>query len=244
MVAEIAAANAGEARARETISARNTKGATNRAFLDARDALEALRAPRQKSEAERRLDDVLQNLKSSKSEAAKEAARRKIEQLKAKLQALKLAAGSAAATGDAKLARKVAKEIRDAARALGKALNEAGGGGAAPAAATGVGSAEQAAQKNAQPDGKVEKTAADRAGEQMKALATGNDLANLKAEASALLKELKKIMRKLRETSFHPGLDKKDRTEMEKMFAEAERELSGLQAASQPAPGSAVDVSA
>jgi valyl-tRNA synthetase len=240
MVAEIAAGIAGEASARESMNAKN------RAYLDAREALEALRAPRQKTEAERRLDEVLQNLKSKKSEAAKEAARRKIEQLKAKLQALKLAAGSAAATGDAKLARKVARDIRDAARELSKALNEAGGGaGAAPVAASGSGAqAGQAARDSIAPPDQVQKTAADQAGTQMKALATGNDLANLKAEAAGLLKELKKIMRKLRETSFHPGLDKKDRAEMEKMFSEAERELSGLQAASLPTPGSAVDLSA
>ncbi|PJI37456.1 hypothetical protein [Ferrovibrio sp.] len=201
-----------------------------------------MRQPRRKTEAENRLDEVLQNLKSKKSEAAQEAARRKIEQIKAKLNALKLAAGSAAATGDAKLARKVAKEIRDAARELGKALNEAGGGGAAPVAAPNantVKTEQAAAQKD-----ETAATATDRVGEQMKALADGNDLTSLKSEAAGLLKELKKIMRKLRETAFHPDVAKKDRVEMEKMLAEAERDLAGLQAASLPSPGGAVDLSA
>lgn len=84
--------------------------AQNRAYLEAREALESLRQPRKKTDAEQKLDEVLQNLKTSKSEAAREAARRKLEQIKTKLNALKLAAGSAAATGDARLARKVAKK--------------------------------------------------------------------------------------------------------------------------------------
>jgi hypothetical protein len=78
----------------------------------------------------------------------------------------------------------------------------------------------------------------------MQALADGNDLTSLKSEAAGLLKELKKIMRKLRETAFHPDVAKKDRVEMEKMLAEAERDLAGLQAASLPSPGGAVDLSA
>lgn len=227
MVAEIAAG-----------SARQSTNAQNRALLEARDALEALRAPRQKTEAERKLDEVLQNLKTRKSEAAREVARRKIEQIKTKLNALKLAAGSAAATGDAKLARKVAKDIRDAARELGKALNEAGGGIAPVPTAGG-----EAVAKTEQRD-QAGKSASGQAGEQMKALAIGNDLASLKSDATGLLKELTKIMRKLRETAFHPGLDRKDHAEMEKMLAEAERELAGLQAAALPAAGGTVDLSA
>lgn len=229
MVAEIA-----------TGSARESMSAHNRAFLDARDRLDAMRQPRKKTDAERKLDEVLQDLKSRKSEAAKDAARRKIEQIKAKLNALKLAAGSAAATGDAKMARKVAREIRDAARDLGKALHEAGGGGA-PLAATGDATrAEPAAAQRTE----VEKTGSDQAREQLKALASGNDLANLKNEATDLLRDLKKIMRKLRETALHAAMVRKDRVEMEKMLAEAERELSGLQAAALPLPGGAINLSA
>lgn len=215
--------------------ARDEMSAQNRAFLDARDALAALRKPRQKTDAEQKLDGILQNLKSKKSDAAREAARRKIEQLKARLQALKLAAGSAAATGDPKLARKVAQDIRDAVRQLSKALGEAGSsGGGVPVVATGGTPVVAESGK----DG-----AADQAAAQIKAATGGDDLASLKSEAAGLAKELKKIMRKLRETAFHPGLDKKDRVEMEKMFAEAEREISGLEAASAPGLGGALDVS-
>lgn len=208
-------------------AARVEIGVPIRALLDARDALEALRAPRQKTDAERKLDDILQNLKAEKTDAAREAARRKIAQIKAKLQALKLAAGSAAATGDAKLARKVAQDIRDAARELGKALNEAGSGkGMTPAIAGNTTDGEKAATQ------------------QKQALAAGSDLAALKGEAAELAKELKKIMRKLREASLHPGLNRKDRGEMDRTVGEAERALSGLQAAAAPATGGAVDITA
>ncbi len=196
----------------------------------ARDALEALRQPRKKTDAERKLDEVLQTLKTRKSEAAREAARRKLEQIKTKLNALKLAAGSAAATGDARLARKVAKDIRDAARELGKALNEAGGGsGMAMVAPGGTMKAEPPAAES---------------GAQIKALASGDDLASLKSEAAGLLKELKKITRKLRETALHPDIEKKERAEMESMLAETERAFGGLQAAALPSSGSALDLSA
>lgn len=223
MVAEIAA---GPSYERQT---RNGMAVQNRAFVDARDALESLRQPRKTTDAERKLDEVLQNLKTRKSEAAQEAARRKLEQIKAKLNALKLAAGSAAATGDARLARKVAKEVRDAARELGKALNEAGGGNGAMVASGGTMKAEQVAAES---------------GEQIKALATGNDLAGLKSETAGLLTELKKITRKLRETAWHPDIKKKERTEMEGMLAEAERAFGGLQAAALPSMGGAIDLSA
>ncbi len=214
-------------------AARQSMPAQNRAFLDARDALESLRQPRKKTEAERRLDEVLQTLKTKKSEAAREAARRKIEQIKTKLNALKLAAGSAAATGDAKLARKVAKDIRDAARELGKALNEAGGSGSA------------APVVNGNSDARAEQMAMEKARvERAQALANGNDIASLKSEAAGVATELKKIMRKLRETAFHPAVVKKDRAAMEKMLTESERELSGLQAAALPSRGGAVDLSA
>lgn len=208
-------------------AARAETGVPIRALLDARDALEALRVPRQKTDAERKLDDILQNLKAEKTDAAREAARRKIAQIKAKLQALKLAAGSAAATGDAKLARKVAKDIRDAARELGKALNEAGSGnGMAPAIAGNTADSGKAATQ------------------QKQALAAGNDLAALKGEAADLTQELKKIMRRLRQTGLHPGLNRKDRGEMDRMVGETERALSGLQAAAAPAMGGAVDITA
>jgi hypothetical protein len=205
--------------------------AVPKSLLAAREALAGLKAPRVKTEAEQKLDEVLRDLKSTKSKAAQEAARRKLERLKARLEALKLAAGSAAATGDAKLARKVAKEIRDAARELGRALAAAGGDAGSAGVAASAGTASVAATET-------------KTGEQIKTVAApavgtpgqGNDLATLKSEAMGMLKELKKIMRKLRETGLHPNIPSKDRIEMEKMFAEAEREMTGLQAAAMPGP--------
>lgn len=217
-----------------------------KALLDAREALKALSQPRAKSETEQRLDQILNDLKSSKSKAAKEAARRKLQQLKAKLEALKLAAGSAAATGDARLARRVAKEIRDAARELSRALAAAGEGGsggvtAVPSAGASapVAGTEKAAEGGAATTGDAQKAA----GVQIKGAAESDDLATLKSEAQGLVKELKKIMRKLRETAMHK-LDPKDRQEMDKMFREADRELAGLLAAAAPTPGMTVNLSA
>lgn len=205
----------------------------------ARDALARLSVPRKKTEAERKLDEILRDLHAQKGNAAKEAARRKLERIKARLEALKLAAGSAAATGDARLARRAAKEIRDAARDLSRALADAGGsnaGAVAASAGVAVAKAESAAGSDKGTD------AAKAAGAQIRGAAAGDDLATLKSEATGLVKELKKIMRKLRETALHPHLERRDRAEMEKMFAEADRELAGLLAAAAPTPGMAVDL--
>lgn len=208
--------------------------AVPRSLLAAREALAGLKTPRRKTEAEQKLDAILHDLSSSKARAAEEAARRKLERLKARLEALKLAAGSAAATGDARLARRVAKDIRDAARELGRALADAGGAsGAGTGVAVGAAAAASAAETKA-----GEKAAAD----QPKAAAAGDGLAGLKAEATAVLKELKKLMRKLRETALHPGIPTRERAEMEKMFADAERELSALQSSAAAGPGAAVDL--
>lgn len=88
-------------------------------------ALERLRKPREKTEAETKLDEVLSAMKNDGAEAA----RQKLERIKAKLKMLQLAAGSAAASGDAKAARSVARQIQEAARELSDALRAAGGNG-------------------------------------------------------------------------------------------------------------------
>lgn len=210
-----------------------------KSLLAAREALAGLKTPRPKTDAEQKLDEILHELKSSKSKAAEEAARRKLERLKARLEALKLAAGSAAATGDAKLARKVAKEIRDVARELGRALAAAGGsgGGAGLAASAGNASAVAVEAKAGERTNSAAPAATvPGAAPSPVARDTGDGLAALKSEAMGMLKELKKIMRKLRETGLHPNIPRKDRIEMDKMFAEAERELAGLQAAAMPGP--------
>lgn len=188
----------------------------------ARDALARLSTPRKKTGAEQKLDEILRNLQTQKSAAAREAAQRKLERVKAKLEALKLAAGSAAATGDARLARRVAKDIRDAARELGRALADAGSAGGRAVAAAGVSAGSDQAPQVAKP--------------------AGDDLATLKSEAAGLVKELRKIMRKLRVTALHRQPARKDRAEMEKMFGEADRELMALQAAAAPSPGMRVDL--
>lgn len=101
-------------------------------------ALEGLRRPRQKTEAETKLDEILASMKRNAKSGGAEAARQKLERIKAKLKMLQLAAGSAAASGDAKAARAVARQIKEAAKELSDALRGAGGGGMS---AGGVGAA-------------------------------------------------------------------------------------------------------
>ncbi|WP_374631870.1 hypothetical protein [Ferrovibrio sp.] len=91
-------------------------------------ALEKLRKPREKTEAETKLDEVLSAMKRSAENGGAEAARQKLERIKAKLKMLELAAGSAAASGDAKAARAVARQIQQAAKEMADALRGAGGG--------------------------------------------------------------------------------------------------------------------
>src|SRR3546814_11984891 len=59
--------------------------------------------------------------------------------------------------------------------------------------------------------------------------AGSDDLASLKADAQGVLKELKKILRKLRENGLHTGLDRQDRGAVERMQKRrgAGRERSG-----------------
>lgn len=224
-------------------SAVSASPAGSRAPVDkavaARDALAALSTPRKKTEAEQKLDAILRDLKTTKGKAAQEAARRNLDRIKAKLEALKLAAGSAAATGDAKLARRVAKDIRDAARELSRALADAGSGGGNAGGAVAAVAATPTELVVA--DGKTSSATASSAASATPA-AGGGDLASLKADAQGVLKELKKILRKLRETGLHPDLDKKDRAAMERMFAEADRELAGLAAVAASSPGEAVNL--
>lgn len=267
MVATIAGTGASVPRAKDAPLSRDAAFSKDAAALD---ALALLSRKREKTEAEQKLDSILTDMRSSKSRAAKEAARRKLQQIKAKLEALKLAAGSAAASGNARLAAKVARDIRDAARELSKALaaaGEGGGGGGvmavpatppapAPApkaeagaagtevapveASTGAAPAEDAkADESATPEAKVDEAKPG----QVKISQGDDDLAALKSEAAGIAKELKKIMRKLREVAMH-RLDDRERAEMDKIVREADREIAGLDAAAMPTTGMTVNISA
>src|SRR5690606_21353628 len=94
-----------------------------------RAALEKLRAPRERSEAENRLEQIPRPMKNGGQGDKLEAARRKLEQLKARVKALELAAASAAARGDARAAKAIAREIKQLARDMAGALRDAGQGG-------------------------------------------------------------------------------------------------------------------
>ncbi|WP_300299596.1 hypothetical protein [Ferrovibrio sp.] len=202
------------------------RNGTPKALLAARDALTGQKTARPKTEAERKLDEILQQLQNSQGNAAREAARWKLDQAKIRLEGLKLAAGSAAAMGDARMAGRVARDIRDAARDISRALADAGGGVTARIVPQPLVDAAQAAAK------------------QNKTSATGNDLATLQDDAAVLLKDFRKIMRRLRLTGMNPDIQTKERAEMGRLFAAADRELVGLRAAVTPRPGRAVDLSA
>ena len=100
--------------------------------------LDKLRKPREKTEAETKLDEIITSMKRNARDGGAEAARQKLERIKAKLKMLQMAAGSAAASGDAKAARAVARQIKEAAKELSDALHAAGGSSAGSA---GIGSA-------------------------------------------------------------------------------------------------------
>lgn len=102
-------------------------------------ALDKLRKPREKTEAETKLDEIITSMKRHARDGGAEAARQKLERIKAKLKMLEMAAASAAASGDAKAARAVARQIKEAAKEMSDALRAAGGGSAGGAGAGSAG---------------------------------------------------------------------------------------------------------
>jgi hypothetical protein len=228
-------------------------------LLAARDTLSATKSARPKTEAEQKLDDVLTGLKSSSSSLAATMARHKIEQARVRLAGLQLAAGSAAAMGDGRLARSVAKDIRDAAREISRALSGAGAGGAGAIQPK----KPEALTLNAPPvtDPKKPLSAAQSAAAQIRAslgfgppvgidgiAGTGEisseDLATLKTDAAEINGALKKVMRRLLLTGMNPMLESRDRNEMYKMFGDANREIGNLQNTTKPTAGMTVNFKA
>lgn len=187
-------------------------------------------AVRPRSQAEQTLDEMLTSLKGSGGTLATEMARSKITQTRVKLAGLQLAAGSAAAMGDGRLARNVAQDIRDAARELNRLFSGNGTtgsviGGVKPQALT-----QDAAKAEPQ-------SAAQTANAQIKAMmgygATTQiadaDLAGLKGEAAEVTGALKKVMKRLMLTGQNPLVDPADRSAMQQMFGAASSEIDRLQ---------------
>ncbi|WP_428249471.1 hypothetical protein [Ferrovibrio sp.] len=242
-------------------AAQNTQPQDNPVLAAGRAALEKLRQPRERSEAETKLEEVLQAMKRASKSSRLDAARRKLEQLKARLKALEMAAASAAARGDAKAAKAIAREVKQLARDLAGALREAGQGGgvvAAPQVAKENDNKDAAEKAGTLAEGRPE-TAADQAGAMIKAAlneAAGDPSAqtakeaqaerqaldSLKAEARGVMKQLKKLLEKARLALFNPLADKKEAGKAEKAFNEAEQALADLNAASLPSGGAGLDL--
>lgn len=225
-------------------------------------ALEKLRQPRQRSEAENKLEDVLQAMKSASKSSKLEAARRKLEQIKARVKALEMAAASAAARGDAKAAKALAREVKQLARDMAGALREAGQGGGAGGQVGQVAPMVQAdAAVQQQNDKAVAAAVGGSLGEGRAVDATaraaaaikGADIGNpeaatdaaqdkalkqqleaIKTEARDVLKQLKKLLTQARAALLHPNADKDEQRKADKAFTEAEQALADLTAASLP----------
>lgn len=228
-------------------------------------AVEKMRQPRQRSEAENKLEEVLQAMKSASKSSKLEAARRKLEQVKARVKALQMAAASAAARGDAKAAKALAREVKQLARDMATALRDAGQGSgaggqvgqAAPMLPADAGTQQQNDKAVAAVVGgslgegrEVDATA--RAAAAIKGATIGDpeakadaaedaalkqQLEAIKTEARDVLKQLKKLLTQARAALLHPHADKDEQRKANKAFGEAEQALADLTAASLPSNG-------
>lgn len=184
-------------------------------------------AVRPKSQAEQTLDEMLTSLKGSGGTMATEMARSKITQTRVKLAGLQLAAGSAAAMGDGRMARSVAQDIRDAARELNRLFSSGSTAGVKPQALTQT-------ETPTEPQ-----SAAQSAAAQIKAMmgygATAPladaDLAGLKGEVAEVAGALQKVMKRLMLTGNNPLVDPAQRGAMQQMFGSAAGEIDRLRAA-------------
>lgn len=185
-------------------------------------------AVRPKSQAEQTLDEMLSSLKGSGGTMATEMARSKITQTRVKLAGLQLAAGSAAAMGDGRMARNVAEDIRDAARELNRLFSgNKATAGVKPQALT------QDAEKT------EPQSAAQSAAAQIKAMmgyggttsVADADMAGLKGEVAEVAGALQKVMKRLMLTGNNPLVDPAQRGAMQQMFGAAAGEIDRLRAA-------------
>lgn len=185
-------------------------------------------ALRPKSQAEQTLDEMLTSLKGSGGTMATEMARSKISQTRVKLAGLQLAAGSAAAMGDGRMARNVAQDIRDAARELNRLFSGSGAtAGVKPQALTPT-------ETPTEPQ-----SAAQSAAAQIKAMmgygaatpVTDANMADLKGEVAEVAGALQKVMKRLMLTGNNPLVDPAQRGAMQQMFGAASGEIDRLRAA-------------
>jgi hypothetical protein len=214
---------------------------------------------RSKTAAGQKLDAALDSLKAGNGVAATNQAKRQMDQARVKLAGLMLAAGSAAAMGNGRMARNVADDIRTIARDLSRTLSASGSTGSSVTPPK-----PEALTLNAPPvtDASKPLSAAQSAAAQIRAelgfgpagskgagnTGAGNipaaDLATLKTEAGTLMDALKKVMKKVQFAGMNPMLETRDRATMQSMFGDANRELANLKKALAPSAGAKVNLSA
>ncbi len=154
-------------------------------------------------------------------EAPKKAAAAKVDFLRSKLEAIKLAAGAASATGDLGFARSAIREVRALTKELTQALKDAG----------------LLKDASAQPGDKPQPTER-----------SGTDLDQAREGGKELVKELKKVVDKLRLAVVAArirGASPDEIKEVERALRDGEKELQSLSGSlsAQPA-GHMIDVDA
>lgn len=214
-----------------------------KALLNARE-IAAPKPPREKTAAEQKLDEVLANLKASTGNTATAVARRQIGQMEIRMEALKLAAGSAAAMGNGRMARGIAEDIRNAARDLTRTLGSSESSGPVPRQLEMKPAAEEKPKKAAQmvADQIRAMLGFGRAGDKGSSVSfTGSisteDMPGLQSEAGALAGDLKKVLKTLQQTGMNPLLSDDDRQAMNQTILEADAAVSRLKKAATPAAG-------
>ena len=196
-------------------------------------ALDRLKKPPVPTEAQAEALTHLEAARKGLKAAPQQAAAARVAQLKAKLMALKLASGVAAATGDLKAARAAIRDVRDLLKQLAKALRDAGVLDAPEVA----GQAERSAAVPAKSDDA--KTAAgpptdartDAGSPVVVKEAAPADLTQAREDAKGIVKELKKIVAKLKIALVAAqlrGADPKEVKEAEKSLRDTEKELESL----------------
>jgi len=205
---------------------------------------QAATAPaRVKTAAEQKLDAVLSSLKGSSGVSGADQARRQIGRVRVKLAGLMLAAGSAAAMGNGRMAKTVADDIRSIARDLGRTFSSAASKPVIPRALAGA-AAQAEAPRSAAQSAAAQIKAALGYGTGSTAAIPAGDLDQLKTEAGEVVDALRKVMKKVQFAGMNPLLDNRDRTAMQSMFGDANRELASLQKALKPGAGDKLNFTA
>gem|GEM_PF-5824881 len=227
--------------------------------LPADTAQAALAKLRQPTEAESKLDQILQSLKQSNQSGRSDAAQRKLEQIKSRIKGLQMSAFAAGVAGDPRAAKSLARDVKQLARDLAGAIRDAGQslgavGLVVPSVANLAAGAKPQALALAVGGTLAEGRRADAtavaaalirgavtANVQNPGVADARDeaaqkqaLEGAKSEARGLLKEMKKLLITARFGLLNPASDRDERRKADFAFSEAEQALAALNAATAP----------